>query len=277
MRPLLHDSNLACVQARCDYLNGGDNFVTFAEQRILDAHFAIEQAARYWAGQVLPFNGTCGIWRRAAIEAAGGWHGDTLTEDLDLSYRVQLRGWRAVFLTSVPVPGELPTSFTTWRHQQFRWTKGFAEVSKKMLGSVWRSDLSLGQKLVSTLHLSAAIVGPIAGLIVAAGTIDLTLGVGLTRTTVLLAALFAVAAGVSQIALMLVGQVVARHARPAAELFRLPSVVVLQALVGLVNLAASVEAYIGRGSAFVRTPKLGTPSPDPIAAEPESYASGAEP
>ena len=113
LRPLLGDPRLAFVQARCDFLNAGENRVTHAQQVILESHFAVEQPTRCWAGQILPFNGTCGIWRRAAIEAAGGWHGDTLTEDLDLSYRAQMKGWRALYLVSVAVPGELPNTLAS--------------------------------------------------------------------------------------------------------------------------------------------------------------------
>jgi cellulose synthase/poly-beta-1,6-N-acetylglucosamine synthase-like glycosyltransferase len=257
MRPLLHDHDLALVQGRCDYLNGGENFLTYAQQRFLDAHFAVEQAARSWGGQVLPFNGTCGIWRRAAIDDAGGWQGDTLCEDLDLSYRVQLRGWRALFLTTITVPGELPRTFGGWRRQQFRWTKGFGEVTKKMAAPVWRSGLTLGQKLVSSLHLGAALLGPLSILTIITGVIDLTQGVGLTVTTSALIALQVVEMNIAPAALMVAGQFIARDARLASELFRLPAVIGLQIFVGVANLTAGLEAFLGRASAFVRTPKDG--------------------
>jgi len=130
LRPLLDDPHLAFVQARCDFLNARENRITHAQQVILESHFAVEQPARCWAGQFLPFNGTGGVWRRAAIEAAGGWHGDTLTEDLDLSYRAQMRGWRALYLVSVAVPGELPDSLASWGMQQCRWNKGFAQTTR---------------------------------------------------------------------------------------------------------------------------------------------------
>jgi cellulose synthase/poly-beta-1,6-N-acetylglucosamine synthase-like glycosyltransferase len=113
MRPLIADGRLAFVQARCDFLNGDENALTRAQQRILDAHYAVEQPARSWSGQILPFNGTCGIWRRAAIADAGGWQGDTLAEDMDLSFRVQLKGWRALFPASCRTasePGDVSSS-----------------------------------------------------------------------------------------------------------------------------------------------------------------------
>ena len=176
LRPLLGDPRLAFVQARCDFLNARENRVTHAQQVILESHFAVQQPTRCWAGQILPFNGTCGIWRRAAIEAAGGWHGDTLTEDLDLSYRAQMKGWRALYLVSVAVPGELPNSLASWGQQQCRWNKGFAETARKLLPSIWRSDLPWVRKLDAALHLGGCAFGL---LVVATGIlcwIDVLLG-----------------------------------------------------------------------------------------------------
>ncbi len=257
MRPLLHDDQLGFVQARCDYLNAGDNSMTRSEQRILDAHFAVEQAARNWSGQVMPFNGTCGIWRRAAIDAAGGWQGDTLAEDLDLSYRAQLLGWRALFFTTVAVKGEIPHSMGVWRRQQFRWTKGFAEVGRKLLWPVWRSQLRIGQKLVSTLHLGGGMLGPLVALTVATAAIDLTLGYGLTWPVAALVALSLLeGAIIGPSLLMLTGQVFVRGSNPGAELVRLPAALGLQIATGIANFGGAVEALFGRSSAFERTPKI---------------------
>jgi cellulose synthase/poly-beta-1,6-N-acetylglucosamine synthase-like glycosyltransferase len=261
MRPLMNDGGLGFVQARCDYLNAGDNIVTYAQQRILDAHFAVEQAARNWSGQVMPFNGTCGVWRRAAIDSAGGWRGDTLAEDLDLSYRAQLKGWRALFLSTVAVKGELPESMGVWRLQQFRWTKGFAEAGRKLLWPVWRSHLSVGQKLVSTLHLGSGVLGPLFALTVATAAIDLTMGYGLTWPVAALIALSLFeGAIIGPAMLILISQVFVRGSRLSSELPRLPAVVGLQILMGLANLRGTVQALIGRGTAFERTPKLAAQS-----------------
>src|SRR6266481_635286 len=119
--PLLADPGLALVQARWEHLNATESLLTRAQALQLDAHFAIEQSARAWSGLDMPFNGTCGLWRRQAIDDAGGWHADTLTEDLDLSYRVHLKGWRTTILLDVGVPGELPDELAAWRAQQHRW------------------------------------------------------------------------------------------------------------------------------------------------------------
>jgi cellulose synthase/poly-beta-1,6-N-acetylglucosamine synthase-like glycosyltransferase len=261
IRPLLADPSLALAQARCDFLNANENLLTWVQQRILDAHFAIEQAARSWAGQIMPFNGTCGIWRRAAIEEAGGWHGDTLTEDLDLSYRVQLLGWRALILLTVAVPGELPADLRTWMTQQFRWTKGFAEVAWKMLPAVWSSRLSLGQRLISTLHLCAGIFGPLVAVTLVSGAIDLTLGAGLTMATVVLAVIAELEATICAQAIILLGQRQARRADLMHELVRLPIVVWVFGLVQLANCRANIEAFLGYETVFVRTPKRARVSP----------------
>jgi len=255
MRAMLRDDRLALVQARCDYFNGDENLVTRAQQRILDAHFLLEQAARCWSGQVVPFNGTCGVWRRTAIEDAGGWNGDTLAEDMDLSYRVQLRGWRGLFLASVTVPGELPRTLDAWRRQQFRWTKGSAEVTRKLLAAMWASRLSLRQKLVSTLHLGGGLFGSLFGLTVVAGCIDFALGKGLSAAAVALLTILAVEVIGGPAVLQVVGQRFARGAGMVDELGYLPVVTALRLGVGLVNVGGGMEAIFGRGTEFVRTPK----------------------
>ena len=258
MRPFLTDPRLALVQARCDYLNGGENIITATQRRILDAHYAIEQPARAWAGQVMPFNGTCGIWRRAAIEAAGGWSGDTIAEDMDVSYRVQMAGWHALFLSSVAVPGELPRSFTAWRLQQFRWTKGSAEVTRKLLPSVWSSRLSPGQKIGATFHLGQGAFGPLFLIILVTGAIEHFFGGGLTSGAALLLTLAAAEMILGPALLQIVGQVLTRRAGFATEAAQVPVTLFLQLLVGLANLRGSLEAFAGHGSAFVRTAKQGS-------------------
>lgn len=121
-------------------MNADYSLLTKAQSLSLDAHFAVEQSARSWTGLPMSFNGSGGIWRRSAIEDAGGWQYDTLTEDLDLSVRAWLRGWRSRFLVGLEVPGELPDTITAWRNQQFRWTKGFAQCAFKLLPEIWRYE-----------------------------------------------------------------------------------------------------------------------------------------
>ncbi len=262
LRPLLGDPRLAFVQARCDFLNAGENRVTRAQQIILESHFAVEQPTRCWAGQILPFNGTCGIWRRAAIEAAGGWHGDTLTEDLDLSYRAQMKGWRALYLVSVAVPGELPNSLASWGRQQCRWNKGYAETARKLLPSVWRSALPWGRKLDAALHLGGCAVGLLA---VATGIlcgIDVLLGTPSYFLVLPLAALGLLQAVMGALAMALLssnflrGSEVNPQARGFVTTCRLTLYTILMHHYAAALSAGSVLNGIrGRRSGFVRTPK----------------------
>ena len=162
MRPFFANPDWAFVQARFDFLNPHENALTEMQMVTLDAHLGIEQATRCWAGHPLPFNGTCGIWQRRAIEAGGGWKGDTVTEDLDLTYRGWVKGWRAVFLTSVAVPGELPADTQTWLRQQQRWQDGFRHVSLRMVPAILRSrDITPAAKGAALLHLCMSLNQPI--------------------------------------------------------------------------------------------------------------------
>jgi cellulose synthase/poly-beta-1,6-N-acetylglucosamine synthase-like glycosyltransferase len=162
MRVFVAEPKAAFVQARFDFLNPHENALTEMQMVTLDAHLGIEQATRYWAGHPLPFNGTCGIWQRAAVDAGGGWKGDTVTEDLDLTYRGWVKGWRAVFLTSVAVPGELPADTQTWLRQQQRWQDGFRHVSLRMFPTILRSrDIGSAAKVAALLHLCMSLNQPV--------------------------------------------------------------------------------------------------------------------
>ena len=170
MPVLLADTTLSFVQARIDYLNPDENALTRAQVLLLDHHIGVEQTTRSWAGHALPFNGTCGIWRRAAIEAAGGWRGDTLAEDLDLSYRAWLAGFHGVFLANVTAPGELPTTFRAWMSQQRRWTKGFSQIAYRMMGALLLGRVSgAHRRLVVFTHLGPALMAPISALATVSG------------------------------------------------------------------------------------------------------------
>ncbi len=154
------DEKVGLVQTRWEHLNGDYSILTKAQALALDGHFVIEQTVRNKAGFFINFNGTGGIWRKTCIEDAGNWHADTLTEDLDLSYRAQLKGWRFVFLKDFTSPAELPSEINALKSQQFRWTKGAVETAKKILPLVWKSDIPLRVKLQSTFHLTNNLVFP---------------------------------------------------------------------------------------------------------------------
>ncbi len=157
---LVDQPTIACVQARWGHLNPFDNPLTQMQTLALDGHFVVEQIARAESGLMMNFNGSGGLWRISAIADAGGWRDTTLTEDLDLSYRAQLRGWRFAYRPDVVVPAELPATLTAYRHQQARWARGGTQVLRYLLVPVWRSQRSLGIKLMATAHLCQYIVHP---------------------------------------------------------------------------------------------------------------------
>lgn len=150
---LVADQGLAYAQARWGHANRTKNWLTRAQGMLLDAHFAVEQEARFRAGLPMSFNGTAGVWSRAAIDNGGGWTGDTLTEDLDLSMRCAMKGWRTVMLSDIEVPGELPETAAAWRAQQARWTKGHAQTAAKLLPSIWASAMPFWKKAAMTLQM----------------------------------------------------------------------------------------------------------------------------
>lgn len=152
--PHFDHEKVAFVQARWGHLNRNYSLLTQLQSFSLDAHFAIDQLARANTDYVFNFNGTAGIWRKSAVVDAGGWKADTLTEDMDLSYRVFLRGWSARYAGEVEVPAELPVSFTAYRRQQYRWARGSLECAIRYIPVIWNSDFSLARKFQATLHLT---------------------------------------------------------------------------------------------------------------------------
>jgi len=262
LRPLLDDPHLAFVQARCDFLNARENRVTHAQQVILESHFAVEQPTRCWAGQFLPFNGTGGVWRRAAIEAAGGWHGDTLTEDLDLSYRAQMRGWRALYLVSVAVPGELPDSLASWGMQQCRWNKGFAQTPRKLLPSIWRSRLPWRRKLDAALHLGGCAFGPLVLATAILWWMDLLLGTLSFSLILPLAGLGLLQGLAGALAMALLSSNLLRRLGFGSETRRFMTTcrltlytIMMHHYAAALSARSVIDGMRGRASAFVRTPK----------------------
>jgi len=158
--PHFYSKKIGMVQTRWAHLNEKQSLLTRVQAFALDGHFAIEQKVRNDAGFFINFNGTGGVWRKECIEDAGNWENDTLTEDLDLSYRAQLKGWQFVYLKDITTPAELPAEISALKSQQFRWTKGAIETAKKLLPAIWLSKLSLRIKLQSTFHLTNNFVFP---------------------------------------------------------------------------------------------------------------------
>jgi cellulose synthase/poly-beta-1,6-N-acetylglucosamine synthase-like glycosyltransferase len=149
------DDKIGMIQTRWGHLNRTFNVLTRIQAMFLDGHLELEQTARNRSGRFFTFNGTGGIWRKSCIADAGGWEHDTLTEDMDLSYRAQLNGWRFIFLNDVETPAELPVDMDGFKSQQHRWTKGSIQVCKKVLPAIWRADVPLFIKLEATAHLTS--------------------------------------------------------------------------------------------------------------------------
>lgn len=152
------DPGIAAVQSRWAHLNEGASRLTRTAAMYLSLHLGFEQPRRYALGHFLNFNGTCGVWRRQAILAAGGWSARTVTEDIDLSYRAQLGGWRIVYLDDYATPGELPAEIAGFRTQQYRWLKGGAQNARLHLANVWRAPLTMGNRWHACHHLLAGSV-----------------------------------------------------------------------------------------------------------------------
>lgn len=151
--PYFADKETGVVQTRWGHLNKNYSLLTKLQAFGLDAHFSVEQTGRSEAGSFINFNGTAGVWRKACIEDAGGWSSETLTEDLDLSYRAQLKGWKFKYLEEVEAPAELPILMSAVKSQQYRWNKGAAETARKNLGQVLRSGIRLENKIHAIFHL----------------------------------------------------------------------------------------------------------------------------
>lgn len=152
--PHFTDPSVGMVQTRWGHVNAGYSLLTRLQALFLDGHFLLEHTARFKSGAFFNFNGTAGVWRRQTIESAGGWSARTLTEDLDLSYRAQLRGWKFVYDPDVVCPAELPVDIHGFRSQQARWTRGALQVARYLLGDLWRARLPLHTKIEATVHLT---------------------------------------------------------------------------------------------------------------------------
>src|SRR5205823_12932688 len=155
------DKQVGMVQVRWDHLNRDASILTKSQAIFLDGHFVIEHTARNRSGRFMHFNGTAGVWRRSTIEDAGGWQHDTLTEDLDLSYRAQIKGWKFVYLPQFCAPAELPPEMIGFKQQAHRWTKGSMQTAIKLLPRILHSKLPLRIKSEAFFHLTNTIVYPL--------------------------------------------------------------------------------------------------------------------
>lgn len=243
------------VQTRWGHLNEDYSLLTRAQALALDGHFAVEQRARSSAGLMFGFNGTAGIWRRSCIESAGNWCGDTLTEDLDLSYRAQINGWQFAYLPDVSAPAELPTMMVGFKRQQFRWAKGGIQVTKLVGPELVRSHTSLWCKIEGLLHMSAYMTHPLM-LILQLLMLPLTLFASRFLWSLPWGLLWVATLG----PFFLFG--VAQHLLYREEgwlhwILRMPLLVMLGIGLAVNNTRAVLEALFNIDSPFERTPKFG--------------------
>ena len=254
--PLLADEKLAFVQARWGHLNTSYSALTQAQSIGIDGHFMIEQSTRAFNGFFMNFNGTAGVWRKKAIYDAGGWQADTLTEDMDLSYRCQLVGWRASFLVDVVVPAELPETYTAFKSQQFRWAKGSIQTAIKLYPRVLRSQASIMSKIQAFLHLTHYCIHPIMALLsILTLPVLLTLNVNVPWQIMVLCMVCILVAICGPSTLYLTSQIVTKAGFKRLLFF--PVLMCVGVGIALSNTRAVFEALMNIKSGFIRTPKRG--------------------
>jgi cellulose synthase/poly-beta-1,6-N-acetylglucosamine synthase-like glycosyltransferase len=282
--PYFTNKEIAMVQTRWTYLNADYSLLTQVEHILLDGHFVIEHGARSRRGSFFNFNGTAGVWRRTAIEDAGGWQHDTLTEDTDLSYRAQLKGWHFLYLPDIECASELPVEMNSFKSQQARWAKGLMQTAKKILPRVMRSDAPVHVKAEAFFHLTANISYP---LMVVLSTMLLPAMIvrfyqGTFQMLVIDLPLF-LASTCSISSFYLVAQ---KNLHPKSwkkTFLYMPFVMAIGIGISIRNAVAVLEALWGKKSEFVRTPKYNMAAaratlaniPGSEAAQEDAKASGA--
>ncbi len=251
---LVDNPELGFVQTRWGHLNRDYSALTATQALAIDGHFVIEQTARNRSGLLMGFNGTGGVWRRTCIESAGGWHGDTIAEDLDLSYRAQLAGWRCLFLPNVVAPAEIPPQLAAFKRQQFRWAKGSIQCLKKLGGPVFRAPLPWPVKVQALIHLSNYLVHPLI-VILAVITPILMLTDSMAHVHFPLIYLSLISFGPPL--LYATSQIVLNPQRWRHNYRVMPLLIFLGSGIALSNSRAVLEALFGLGgNVFRRTPKF---------------------
>jgi cellulose synthase/poly-beta-1,6-N-acetylglucosamine synthase-like glycosyltransferase len=254
---MVNDSGLAYVQARWGHANRARNWLTRAQAFLLDAHFAVEQEARFRAGLPFSFNGTAGVWSRKAIDQGGGWTGDTLTEDLDLSMRCALKGWRAAMVSDLEVPSELPDTAAAWRAQQARWTKGHAQVARKLLPVIWASQFPLWKKAVVTLQICQFAFYTLAGISAVISLTLMAMGVEYLPSVAMLGMVVTILGLCASLSYLACGQAMLGRAQGRHFLPSLVLAIVFPSGLILSNARATYEAFSGVDIVFHRTQRNG--------------------
>jgi cellulose synthase/poly-beta-1,6-N-acetylglucosamine synthase-like glycosyltransferase len=258
LRTIHHFTNpkVGMVQTRWTHINRHYSFLTEVEAMLLDGHFVLEHSGRARSGVFFNFNGTAGVWRRCAIEQAGGWQHDTLTEDTDLSYRAQLKGWKFIYLQDVECPAELPVEMTAFKTQQARWAKGLIQTAKKILPRVLKSDAPLHTKIEAWYHLTSNLSYPLmvvlSVLLLPAMVIRFYQGwfqMLYIDLPLFMASTFSISS------FYLVSQKELFPGKWYRSLLYLPFLMALGIGLTITNTRAVLEALRGKQTAFARTPK----------------------
>jgi cellulose synthase/poly-beta-1,6-N-acetylglucosamine synthase-like glycosyltransferase len=254
--PYFSDPKVGLAQARWSHLNQDQNALTRIQTYLLDTHFSVEQTGRANAGYFINFCGTAGIWRKSCIEDAGGWDGRVLSEDLDLSYRAQLKGWKLVYDQETAVPAELPSVIEAFKVQQFRWTKGMAQISKKNLGALIGTALPLGKKIHGVFHLLSSFVF-VCLFLNAVLTVPMLVFRNLYPEIAALSR-YTLVTSINLIALTLFYYTGTRTFRKKDQQFfrHYPLFLVVYMGLSVQNSCAVLQGFFGRSSVFVRTPKM---------------------
>jgi cellulose synthase/poly-beta-1,6-N-acetylglucosamine synthase-like glycosyltransferase len=253
--PFFADASVGMVQVRWGHVNSGYSMLTQAQAVLLDGHFAIEQVARHQSGRFFNFNGTGGIWRARTIIESGNWQPDTLTEDLDLSYRAQLAGWHCVYLPDLVAPAELPVEMNAFKAQQYRWTKGSIQTAKKLLPSILSSPLPWRLKSEAFFHLSSFFNYPLA-LLAGLGTPPILLGVLQLPNRWYVDLLWFLLLAIPGAFFYLCAQR-ELHADWAKRVSMIPWVLAVGVGLLLNNSRAVLDGLFGRDAEFIRTTKFG--------------------
>jgi cellulose synthase/poly-beta-1,6-N-acetylglucosamine synthase-like glycosyltransferase len=250
------DPQVGMVQGRWAWINRDYSMLTEVESIMLDGHFVVEHGGRSFSGRFFNFNGTAGMWRRATIEDAGGWEHDTLTEDTDLSYRAQLKGWRFIYDPNAVCPSELPVEMNSFKTQQARWAKGLIEVAKKLLPVIWQSDEPLYIKVEATFHLTSNLAYPLMILfsLILLPAIIVRFYQGWFQMLYLDLPLF-IASTCTVSGFYVVSQKVLYPRDWWKRVMYLPFLMAMGIGLAVTNAKAVMEALLGIKSSFVRTPK----------------------
>ncbi len=269
MPALIADPRASFIQSRCEFSNAGANWLTRAQGLMLDAHYVLEQATRYRAGWLFQFNGTAGVWRRAAIAAAGGWSSDSLCEDLDLTVRAEIAGWHGLFSMDPPVPGLVPDQMRHWRVQQRRWSNGFVQVARKLLRQIWTADWSKRRKFSASLLIFVQAFYPCAAIAFASILASVSLRAGDTTAYLPVINLIAALVAMVAIGMTLTPYVILRRGSFSRYVATVASLTPLMIFVSLSNAPSILKTVFGAPDTWTRTPKAVVISPvvastDPI-------------